>query len=380
MLKKLLGTNLVQISLLTLAVLVGMLWPFYPLERLENAYFDLQANRFNTGGSPPIAMVVIDDQSLKSIGAWPWPRSLVANMVKRLSDAGAQTIGVMLLYSQQALNPGLEEIRNLREINQIKTGQSTNPSVQIPDSAFIRAAKRLDHDEQLISAVKSAKNVVLPFRLLNSATAAGGDAKLSGILIVNSLKSLNENTNASKGFTTLSEWVRQRGDTAQIIRPIREPYKELAGKAGAIGHLNLTFDTDGIVRKIPLLIEYRGRLLPSFALQMVTKYQNRNLKELRLGRKGGGQGGLRIGDLDLATDRSYQMMFSHNPRGAKLETYSFVDVMNDTVAVKQIKNAIVLLGITGGEHARAFRSASGNAISEVEFFGQILANMLGPGH
>jgi len=357
-----------------------MLWPFYPLDRLENEYFDFWAGRFNTGDHPPVAVVEIDDKSLQSIGAWPWPRSYVAEMVQGLSDAGAQAIGVMLLYSQEALNPGLEEIHTLREINRIKSQQSTKASAKIPDTEFSRSEKRLNHDEQLISAVKSSRNVVLPFRLLNSASPFEGDDKLSGMLIINSLKGEKNDALVNRGFTGLSAWMRQRSGTGNPIYPIREPYKELAGKAGAIGHLNLTVDADGIVRKIPLLLDYKGRLLPSFALQMVLKYKNSNLKKLKIGSNGGTAGGLRVGDLDIPTDRSYQMLFSHNPNESKLKTYSFVNVMNDAVDAKQLKNAIVLLGITGGEYARLYRAAGGDEISEVEFFGNILENILSPRH
>jgi len=379
MLKKLFGTNLVQISLLALVVLLGMLWPFYPLDRLENANFDFWSGRFTTGQPAPVAMVVIDDKSLQSIGAWPWPRSLVAQMVCRLSDAGAQAIGVMLLYSQEALNPGLDEIRYLREINQTKIQQSAKRTAKIPDAEFSRAVKRLDHDKELISAVKSSKNVVLPFRLLRSAAASAGDGKLSGMLIINSLNSKQYGNSVNRGFTSLSELIRPLHDT-DVTYPIREPYKELAGKAGAIGHLNLTVDADGIVRKIPLLVEYKGRLLPSFALQMVIKYKKSNLKNLKLDRTGGGVGGLRIGDISLPTDRSFQMLLSHNPQGTQLKTYSFVNIMNDAVAVKQLKDTIVLLGITGGEYTRSYRSATGDEISEVNFFGNIVANILSPRH
>jgi len=380
MLRKLLGTNLVQISLLTLVVLLGMLWPFYPLERLENAYFDFWAGRFKTGVHPPVAVVEIDDKSLQSIGAWPWPRSLVADMVQHLSDAGAQTIGVMLLYSQEALNPGLVEIQNLRKINRATIQQSTNRTASIPDTEFSRAEKRLDHDEQLISAVKSSKNVVLPFRLLKSARSVDGNGKLSGMLIINSLKTQRDNASPIGNFSSLPEWIRQGRDTGNPIYPIREPYKELAGKAGAIGHLNLCVDADGIVRKIPLLMEYKDRLLPSFALQMVLKHKNSNLKKLKRDRNGSGAGGLRINDLYIPTDHSYRMLFSNNSGGSKLKTYSFVDVMNDDVTVSQLTDTIVLLGITGGEYTRIYRSPAGEQISEVKLFGGILANMLSPRH
>lgn len=82
MIKRILGSNFFQLAVLTLAVVPGMLWPFYPLDHLESRYHDLWASRFTIGESPLMAMVAIDDKSLQAIGAWPWPRSLVAQTIE----------------------------------------------------------------------------------------------------------------------------------------------------------------------------------------------------------------------------------------------------------------------------------------------------------
>lgn len=42
---------------------------------------------------PHIVIVAIDDASLGRIGRWPWPRTVHAQLVKKLSDAGALAIG-----------------------------------------------------------------------------------------------------------------------------------------------------------------------------------------------------------------------------------------------------------------------------------------------
>lgn len=375
MIKKLCGSNFIQLALLTLAVVLGMLWPFYPLEHLESRYHDLWAGWFTTGENPPMAMVAIDDKSLRAIGAWPWPRSLVARTIEHLSDAGAQTLGVMLLYSHKSLNPGLEEIQNLQEIAKERKQPSGKSSSEIPDAAFAAAEKRLDQDAQLISAVKSANNVILPFRFAHTAPPPGGNNRLSGMLVINSLKIEDDTTAAGRRIEPLGEWIRKRSHANGVARPIREPYKELAGKAGAIGHLNLIIDPDGIVRRIPLLIEYNGRLLPSFALQTVIKHKLGNLKKIKLD-----QGILQIADLDIPIDSSYRMLFHAPPDRPEIKTYSFVDVMNGTVDTKGFKNSLVLLGVTGGEYARFYRPAAGNEISETALFSGIIAGMLSPRH
>jgi len=47
MLKKILSSNILPISLLTLVIIVGMLFEFYPLQTLEYNAYDLMADSSN---------------------------------------------------------------------------------------------------------------------------------------------------------------------------------------------------------------------------------------------------------------------------------------------------------------------------------------------
>lgn len=42
---------------------------------------------------PSITVIAIDDASINQIGRWPWPRKVHADLIQRLSDAGAKVIG-----------------------------------------------------------------------------------------------------------------------------------------------------------------------------------------------------------------------------------------------------------------------------------------------
>lgn len=369
MVKKLFRSNLFLITLLTFVVLLGSLRSCPPLENLEKSYYDWWAARFKITKSPPLALVLIDDKSLQAIGSWPWPRSLVADMIRRISENGAQALGLTLLFSEEELNPGIGEIRKLREIARVGT-QPGKTAPRIPDSAFSDAEKRLDQDNQLIAAVRSARNVVLPFRLLSTATPTGGGSALSGILVINSLKSEKTNDTAKSGIGSLHAWLEERNDQTVPFGSVREPYRELAGKAGALGHLNLAVDSDGVARQVPLLIEYQGRLLPSFALQLFLKYKKEDFKKIDPQPHG-----LQIDDTRIATDQFHRMLLACNPGLVEIETHSFVDLINAPVDTGLFKDRVVLLGLSGGEYGRYYRSAGGTEISETELFGHVLANL-----
>ena len=48
----------------------------------------------------PVTLVLIDDQSLQQYGRWPWSRSTVARLVQQLDVAGAQVIGLDMLFAE----------------------------------------------------------------------------------------------------------------------------------------------------------------------------------------------------------------------------------------------------------------------------------------
>jgi serine phosphatase RsbU (regulator of sigma subunit) len=52
----------------------------------------------------------------------------------------------------------------------------------------------------------------------------------------------------------------------------RLPYRTLASSAQGLGFLNLTPDPDGILRRLPLLVRYRGVLYPSLSFRTVCDY------------------------------------------------------------------------------------------------------------
>jgi diguanylate cyclase (GGDEF)-like protein/PAS domain S-box-containing protein len=50
--------------------------------------------------SPEVVLVTIDRHSLDEMGRWPWPRSIHAELIDRLSRAGAQAIGFDVLFAE----------------------------------------------------------------------------------------------------------------------------------------------------------------------------------------------------------------------------------------------------------------------------------------
>ncbi len=65
--------------------------------RLTDSYFRLAPLPRDRS---PVAVVLIDDESLQKFGRWPWSRTLLARLTSNLSQAGAQVIGLDILLSE----------------------------------------------------------------------------------------------------------------------------------------------------------------------------------------------------------------------------------------------------------------------------------------
>src|SRR5687768_14176075 len=86
---------------LTLAVVLAF-WVGW-LETLETGLYDLRAQRFQYFTPPPTDRIVhvdIDDPVLDAVGAWPWPRSVLAEQIDEMKLAGAKVIALDVLFTQ----------------------------------------------------------------------------------------------------------------------------------------------------------------------------------------------------------------------------------------------------------------------------------------
>ena len=77
-------------------------WDPSPLEIARDYLFDFyQKAHPRAVADYPVAIVDIDDKSLSEIGQWPWPRSMLAKLVNRLSEDGAAVIGFDMIFPER---------------------------------------------------------------------------------------------------------------------------------------------------------------------------------------------------------------------------------------------------------------------------------------
>src|SRR5690349_14993340 len=79
----------------------GVFWLNWA-DGLEGKLYDMRARmRAGAKGAENVVLIGIDDDSIKTIGRWPWPRSYMSEMVNKLAEDQAKVIGIDILLTNE---------------------------------------------------------------------------------------------------------------------------------------------------------------------------------------------------------------------------------------------------------------------------------------
>ena len=156
--------NILQVSPFKITVFIIVLslilffLDFRFLRFIELKTLDLRMvarGKMVTGGETVIA--VVDDESIKEIGRWPWPRTVIARLVDKLKENKVKAIGFDIVFSEPDHNSSL---RTIDELSAEMKKQGINGS-----SVALLAKKRetADIDAILAGSIARAKNVTLGY-------------------------------------------------------------------------------------------------------------------------------------------------------------------------------------------------------------------------
>ena len=97
-------------ALLLIWLVFACLYAFNSFERLENRLYDAFYQRVMPADSR-IVIIGADDESIARIGQWPWPRSVMADVVDVLTAGGAAAVGIDVLFDTPGAREENEDLR-----------------------------------------------------------------------------------------------------------------------------------------------------------------------------------------------------------------------------------------------------------------------------
>ncbi len=309
-----------------------------PVEEIRVRTFDT-FQRFDPRAKlakPPVTIVDIDEASLAKFGQWPWPRTRIADMVTNLTRLGAAVIAFDVIFAEpDRLNPDVaaDTFRNLDE--ETKTKLRALPS---NDQVFADAMRR--------------SRVVLGESGLSEAR---GDLDKS--LPVTGLAMLGEDPQ------------RFMFQFTGLLRNTPVLEKAAAGR----GLLTINPERDGIVRRVPMIMQAQGVTMPSLSFEMlrvITGTDTIFIKSDQAGIKSIGVKGFQI-----PTDANGQLWVHFAHRDPSIYV-SAVDVLEGRVPPEKIKGKLVLIGTSAVGLNDIKTTPVSAAMPGVEIHAQVLESAL----
>ena len=277
-------TNLFKITDFGRNTSLDALTKFYPFESLYP----------NNSGS--FVFVNIDDNSLKIIGQWPWPRQISAKLIDKISQSGAAAIGVDILFAEkdrfspdnlsQSLGISKKEIMTIGALN----------------------------GDKILGEIVKETPAVLAFALSN--------------------QKINNKETLANHFVLMGEPPYYLLNAQSLIQPI----PELQGAKG-MGFVN-TNKSEGMIRETPLVVQFQDNFFPSLALDMLRVAQgadNHVMKQSDLGESVL----IKTGQLTVKANDEGSFIFHHGHMNRFTQIPASEILSNQTF---DFKNKIVIIG------------------------------------
>ncbi|MDP2892893.1 MAG: CHASE2 domain-containing protein [Sulfurimonas sp.] len=249
-------------------------------------------------GDENIVIIDIDEKSLKALGQWPWSRDTVSKLLQNLAEYEVGIVGLDIVFAE--------------------------PDNSSPKKVFqklgLPSENVMDYDALLAQTIGDTPTIVgYVFALSNDGIAPEAAPKSNAIIVE---KNRPENSFLIKPYRTILN-----------IPAIQE-------NAYSSGYFNTIPDNDGVVRSIPLVMQYDGIAYPALSLEMIRVMLDQKKISIVYDERGIEQ--IELGDIAIPTDFFGRMMVNYRGGSKSYRYISAVDIYNKTADTSHVKGKIAL--------------------------------------
>jgi len=321
--------SLFSILIGVVAYLIGV--SLIDLMELETIDLRFQTRR-KVSPRPEVVLAVIDEKSVAQEGKWPWPRSKIADLVNKLSQAGSKVIAFDIVFAEP------DDQQLVQTIAKIKRKVQKLAIQNIEIQKYLENLKlQTDNDKLLADAIKNSTAKIVLGHFFQM------EAKSAGHISAKELLVHEENV---KGSTF--KFIRYTSKAAQNIRLYeavapQSNIKKIADPTEYSGFFNMEPDPDGTVRWIPGIFRFRNKLYAPLSLSTVSAYLDAPLSA-KVAEFGVEE--IELGALRVPTDELGRMFINYRGKGETFPHIPITDILNDRVPVELLKDKIVIVGAT----------------------------------
>ena len=323
--------------------------------QLDNIIYDARLQlTMPRGIDENIVILDIDEKSLQEVARWPWPRDVMAGLIQKLFEK--YQVGIVafdVVFAEADYSSG---IRSLEQM-----AQGALKDVPAFQQALRELRPKLDNDAQFAQAIKG-RPVVLGYYLSNEKDAKRIAAIPDPVLPKGTFQGRNIN------FTS---WSGYGGNLPQFQQ-----------NAASAGHFNPLPDPDGIIRRVPMIVELDGAYYESLSLAVVRtilgfpKVEPGYAPDRFLQRGYSGLEWLKVGPLTIPVDDVAATLIPYRGNKFSFQYLSLADVLADRVPQEKLKGRIALIGTSAPGLLDLRATPVNNVFPGVEVHANLIAGML----
>ena len=296
--------------------------------------------------SDAVAVVTIDEKSLANYGQWPWPRYRLAYLLQKTKRLGAKSIGLDMILAEADRT----SLKTVRDTIRSEFGYHVDIK-DIPDEL-------LDNDS-ILADILSKGPFVLGFEFLfQNPVEDSSSCRLHPLNIIRVQKQASNLVR--DGLFQAKSVVCNLGQFSESVN--------------FSGFLNGTPDSDGILRRIPLLIKYGDHFYPNLAL--ATLMQGTENGQFRFVEKELGQSYFLMGSKAIPVDQHGNISINFALEEKNVYRVSAADIINGLVSEDQLKDKIVFIGISASGLNPIYQTPVNPVFSQVEVHAQLAETIL----
>ncbi|MEZ5889607.1 MAG: adenylate/guanylate cyclase domain-containing protein [Xanthobacteraceae bacterium] len=325
-------------GLVLLALLIPIrIWDPHPLEELRLRSFDLYQNlKPRASAANPVVIVDIDESSVNTLGQWPWPRTVLADLLTRIFEMQAVVVGFDVVFPEPDRASPREAVKHFRHV----------------DPGIRELLAHLPGNDDLFAQAIGAGRVVLGQSGTHTfAMHAPGLRPETGV--------------ATLGADPSAYLI----EFPHLLRNLPELEQAAAGR----GLFSIRPERDGIVRRVPIVMRADGKIVPSLALDMLRVATDSGAILIRAD-----EAGIRsvaVAGLQLPTDQNGRVWVYFGPHNPAMYV-SAKDVLAGNAAPEKFDGKLALIGASAIGLADIKITPVSAAIPGVEVHAQLLGSAL----
>ena len=289
--------------------------------------------------SPEVVIVDIDETSLAALGQWPWPRNRLARIVDRVAAQGPAAVGIDILFAEPDQHSSESFLRSQPSLPpRLRDAISALPS---NDMVFAES----------LAQMPAVLGVVTGFAPAQTAEGPHPPSRSAEIM---------EFGGNPRPYLQTSQ---------DLLRPITA--LEAASSGQAV--INLGFERDGILRRVPAVVSAGNRLLPAMSLELV-RLANRNPAFGVMVARSGIEG-IVHGNLQHPTDRFGRLWVNFSRAGA-YTTVPAKNLLDGTKVPDVFGGKIVLIGTSAAGTATYVPTSLGAVMPSLRIHAELVSTLL----